>query len=286
MTLKGPRDYLRAIFEFSRLKGRTRSDTFNLVECYSRAITHRLLSPHTYVCLGQFLHQPIEVDLDGIWMSVRPRSDDLNYLVPSHKPLTIRRLMVHPNDFVVDVGAHIGYFTLVSARLGARVVSVEPNRETYEVLTHNVRLNQMQPRVTTVNSALGSSTKEMQVFSRAGYTGTSSLTADWDTGNPRLKGVPYRRVNTVQVISLDQLLDQFDSRSVDWLLIDTEGYEAEVLTGATKTLRTVRNVIMEAATGESTTNCRRILEDSGLAIMETEQADPGTNYIWASCTTR
>jgi len=55
---------------------------------------------------------------------------------------------------VVDVGAHIGRFSLAAARAGASVVAVEPNPETFSVLAVNVGLNGFR-NVRLVNAEKG-----------------------------------------------------------------------------------------------------------------------------------
>jgi FkbM family methyltransferase len=46
-------------------------------------------------------------------------------------------------DVVVDVGAHIGFFTVLAAKLGCRVWAYEPHKGNYELLEKNVRDNEL-----------------------------------------------------------------------------------------------------------------------------------------------
>lgn len=55
---------------------------------------------------------------------------------------------------VVDVGAHIGAFTIRAALAGATVVAVEPYHEARELLVRNVQLNNLSHRVHVVSAAL------------------------------------------------------------------------------------------------------------------------------------
>ena len=280
--LDGIRRTLVLALEFASLRGRTISDTTGLGACVARAIVGCARAPEEYVCLGQYLSRPIVLCTGGIWMKVRPRSDDLNYLTPAHKPLVSRRLHVVPGDVVLDVGAHIGFFTLRCAEQGAMVYAIEPNRGTYQILCENIRLNGLESRVKAFDVAVGDEPGQTQVFARGRFTGTSSLYHEWDSGNPRLAGLPISGANETRVVTLDSILKDAGQDVVDWLLIDAAGSEVRILKGAAEALQEVRNVVIECAKGESTQVCRRILEMAGLTIVESEEADPGTVYVYGA----
>ncbi len=51
--------------------------------------------------------------------------------------------MVAPNDIFVDVGAHIGSYTIPIANKAQKVIAFEPNKYTFELLTNNISLNHL-----------------------------------------------------------------------------------------------------------------------------------------------
>ncbi|MEM0143293.1 MAG: FkbM family methyltransferase [Candidatus Parvarchaeum sp.] len=63
----------------------------------------------------------------------------------------------HPKrgDLVVDAGAVVGIFSLYAAKVGAFVIAVEPNPETFNILMWNVVINKMLDRIIIFNFGLG-----------------------------------------------------------------------------------------------------------------------------------
>jgi FkbM family methyltransferase len=131
-----------------------------------------------------------------------------------------------PGATVVDVGANIGYFTLLAAAAvgpGGKVHAVEPLPSTVDVLKRNIALNEFA-NVTVHPVACSDKEGTIEIFSGdAGNLGNSST-----LGGQRSEGL-------VPCVSLDRLLDGSDAPTL--LKIDTEGDEARVLSGAKNTLR-------------------------------------------------
>lgn len=126
------------------------------------------------------------------------------------------------DDLFVDVGANVGSYTiLASAHSGANSISFEPLPATFQKLKNNIQLNQLSGKVKAHNMALGSQAGEL-LF-------TNSL----DTMNHVVKDA-QEGVISVQVNTLDDILN---NGPVPLLIkIDVEGFETEVIKGATKTL--------------------------------------------------
>jgi FkbM family methyltransferase len=131
-----------------------------------------------------------------------------------------------PGELFVDVGANVGAFTVLAAGVaGAEVRAFEPNPGTFEMLERNIRLNGLQGRVNPVRAAAGQS------------EGTIQLTTDLGTENCVTTGATAQNAVTVKMISLDKELSEV---TPDLLKVDTEGFEAEVFSGATNLLRRPR----------------------------------------------
>lgn len=126
-------------------------------------------------------------------------------------------LAVPAGGLVLDVGAHLGYFSLLAARRGARVIALEPNPHSLPFLRANLRANGVEDRVTVVAKALaGAPGRRVFFLSPAGDT--SSL---------------HRQVGTVgeaevEVTTADGVVD---GRRLDAIKIDVEGAELEALAG-------------------------------------------------------
>ena len=75
--------------------------------------------------------------------------------------------LVQPGDYVIDVGAAIGYFTLIFARLVGKdglVIAFEPKDNRFEILTKNVKVNHYQ-NIKLENKAIMTKDCKMTLFS-------------------------------------------------------------------------------------------------------------------------
>ncbi len=166
--------------------------------------------------------------LDGMW---EPH-------VTSWMQSTLR-----PGQVFVDVGANVGYFTLLGASLvgpGGRVVAVEAHPTLAEVLQRNVVINGYYGYVVTHNKAAWSETTQLEFHIRANFAGNSSVGHIDDEGLRRL-GDTEEAVQ-VQAVVLDDLLA--DLPRVDMMKIDVEGAEVHAFQGLTRTIEANPGIII------------------------------------------
>lgn len=115
----------------------------------------------------------------------------------------------------VDIGAHIGYFTVYAANLlgdRCKVISVEPNQEYYAYLKRNIELNNLGHNVRTFQIAVSSKPGKASI---GGYEGRDSVESD--TGD-------------IELITFDKLCET-EGVDPDVLKIDVHGAEYKVLAG-------------------------------------------------------
>jgi FkbM family methyltransferase len=264
-------DYLRVLPERP-------IDGIRLYFGYALAAWCWILLRDRFRTVGQFLpgSSLLHVQRDGLSFVVRPGTGDLGYLSPTHKPAVAAWFRPSVGQVVVDVGAHIGFFTVVAAQHGARVCALEPNPETFSVLVTNVQRNGFS-NVKLFPYAAGNRAGVLPFYvpGRRDASGSLHATVAQNVGGSNLR-------TSVRVVRLDDLLPSLQVSQVDWLLIDTEGYEAEVLSGAKGLLDRCSNVIVEVALGESQAQCKSILEDHGMRLLEREPQS-GWNEYWLLC---
>jgi FkbM family methyltransferase len=130
---------------------------------------------------------------------------------------------LRPEDLFVDIGANIGSYTiLASGQVGCKTISFEPIPATYYQLKNNIMVNHLEDLVQARNLGVGAK-EETLVF-------TSKL----DTVNHvAISGEPGETIR-VSINSLDHYLDQLNPTL---LKIDVEGFEKEVIHGASGTLK-------------------------------------------------
>ena len=139
---------------------------------------------------------------------------------------------IKPGDTVFDVGANVGIYVLQIARWSApdgRIVAFEPNPSTLEVLRAHVAMNGFEPRVTVVPKGVGARARRAELYDTAAGSGLSRI------GGPNPSGVPVDST-TIALTTIDEYCRE-TGLVPDWMLIDVEGYEFEVLQGAADTLR-------------------------------------------------
>jgi len=144
-----------------------------------------------------------------------------------HRAMMLRR--VREGATILDVGAHIGYYTLLfSKRAGAKgkVIAFEPSTETHERLLENISLNDLH-NITTVKAA-ASDRAGSAVINLAAGANTGSTSLHFDSG-----AVDTEQVETVVI---DDYLRQHAIDAVDLIKIDVEGHELQVLKGLRRTL--------------------------------------------------
>lgn len=136
----------------------------------------------------------------------------------------------------LDVGAHIGYFSMKAARKvgpSGRVVSFEPNPETLKLLRDNVAANSAQNVI--VEPIACTDREQMLTLYAApvGNTGASSLALQ--NANISIQEPP--RPYPVRGRPIDQIVRELNLSRVDAIKIDVEGAEVLVLRGALETLK-------------------------------------------------
>jgi tRNA A58 N-methylase Trm61 len=98
------------------------------------------------------------VHVNGFLMYIRPYLlSDLIISLPNYEPDIQKVFKPKPGEIVIDVGAHIGYYTLKAARAvgtKGKVIAIEPNPENFHLLRNNVILNRFY-NVMTLPIAIG-----------------------------------------------------------------------------------------------------------------------------------
>jgi FkbM family methyltransferase len=154
----------------------------------------------------------------------------------------------------LDVGAHVGYFTLLLARLvgsQGRVVAVEADPANHALLCENVIRN-------------GATNVRVVHAAAAAVSGTATLSVCEDnTGDHRAYSWNSgRRTLTVPALALDELDPPFES--LDIVKLDVQGTEHRVLAGLAETLRRCRPTVVAEFWPEGI----RDLGDDPVAVIE------------------
>jgi len=173
--------------------------------------------------LGQkiLLHLDDWIPIQLFWMGV--------YYVERKHTEHFKKL-IKPGDIVIDVGANIGYYTLMAAaRVGKRghVYAFEPASHTFKILQKNIQINGFT-NVSLYNLAISNEEGYVELYlSDSINTGATSITV------PELFS---GKVEKVRCITIDNFLNKENIKKVDLIKIDVEGAEPKVLRGMNKLL--------------------------------------------------
>lgn len=169
--------------------------------------------------------------------------------------------MVSPGAVVYDIGAHVGFYTLLFAELvgtQGRVFAFEPVPENFAYLQRHIQLNQCR-NITSVQVALGQSTGIATFETRVASSAAGHLSA---TGGL-----------CVSIFRLDDWVRQQQAQMPDYLKIDVEGAEAGVLDGSRELLRARKPTIFLATHGpEVHAQCCRLLGELGYTLRSVTSA--------------
>jgi FkbM family methyltransferase len=190
---------------------------------------------------------------------------------------TVFRRFLGAGMGVIDVGANVGYFTMLAASLvGAEgyVLAVEPNSENMKLLEASRRANGFE-QVETALTAAGRRTG-LLVLNTSYSNGTTTSLPDSAQGAIAANVVPCFRVD--DIVSAD--------RQIDLIKMDAEGAEYNVLLGSTETIARCRPVIVsefspEMMLGVSGVDGRGFLQaivDLGYLISIVESDGSLTSY--------
>lgn len=141
------------------------------------------------------------------------------------------------NDTVVDIGAHIGVFTIFAANKAkkGKVYSFEPVKENFELLKNNIGLNNLI-NVVPFNMAVSNTTKPLTLFFNDENTGGHSF-YDKNQGTSKI---------VVEATTLEELIRKNNIERIDFLKMDCEGGEYKIFFESNdETLAKINKISME-----------------------------------------
>lgn len=152
---------------------------------------------------------------------------------------------VLPGMTVIDVGANVGYYTLLANQLvGATgcVVAFEPDPSTFELLTSSVDINGYRSRCVCVQKAVAAEPGRATLYRRSKYQINTSLMDASAWAATLLDSVTEFDVD---LTSLDTFArEDLGGRAVDLVKIDAEGAETMVLAGMQDIMARNREIVV------------------------------------------
>ncbi len=228
---------------------------------------HEFLGIPSTTLFGRLLRMPLHLVPDGLVIRVlRGPLRGKRWITGSsahgcwlgsyeHEKSRAFAAAVSPGDVVFDVGAHVGFYTLLAANLvgpTGHVVALEPVSWNLDLLKRHCRLNDCA-NVTAIEAA---------VSDRSGIAAFDSQRGRSCEGHISESGELQ-----VQIVALDELTGRGELPAPHIIKMDVEGAEFSVLTGAKKLLDRARPVIFLATHGPQVhRQCCDLLTDFGYTL--------------------
>jgi len=202
----------------------------------------------------------VEGTLHGLKFTIRLNDPcHYNLVLDVHEPEIAAwlRQNVHPGMKVLDVGANVGIYTLMMARLvgqSGKVIAVEADPETCQLLRKNVEENLL---------------RWVDVVSGAAYDTCGRVKIGRAAASSWYSGLYYQNPAEwieVSAFTVDSLLDSLGVDRVDVVKIDVEGAEGGVLRGMRKLLAVARPVVLVELHGQHGGAALEVLAQAGYAF--------------------
>jgi len=125
---------------------------------------------------------------------------------------------IHSNDIIIDIGAHIGLFSLYASHFckNGKIFSYEPVKENFDLLCQNIQLNNLQ-NILVFQKAVSAMSGEIRM----------NLNIDDDAAHSIIK--KSQKSVTVNSISLKEIFDENEIDTCNLVKFDCEGAEYQIL---------------------------------------------------------
>lgn len=171
-----------------------------------------------FVITKKYNHKMFLDKIDSLYLSVHKDWDDFE--------TTLLEKEIQKGNVVLDLGANIGFYTLVLARLvgeKGKVYAFEADPTNFEILKKNVEINGYK-NVILINKAVLDKNGKIKFYVDEGNTAGNSI---------------YQGKNTksleVEAVRLDNYFTK--DRKIDFVKIDIEGSEFRAMMGMSKLLK-------------------------------------------------
>lgn len=145
---------------------------------------------------------------------------------------------IKTGNTVIDVGSNIGYYTLLFAKLvgtNGRVYAFEPESDNFDLLKKNITVNNYK-NIIIEKKAVSNTTKKVTLYRAKEGIGEHRIDFPWfDNGGTEVEAIR---------------LDDYINENIDFIKIDCEGAEYNVLLGMKKILEKNKNIKILIEYGE------------------------------------
>lgn len=168
------------------------------------------------------------LSLEGAKFITRENSMDIAHLSNLYEKETTKFLLNLNPEVFIDVGAHVGRFSIILAKRGTKVMSIEPSKSNFNQLIKNIKLNNLQKSITALNVGCSDKKGKETLYFVPQNEGLSSI---------------EKKDNATEETIMTKRLDEIclelkiNPKSINVIKADVEGFELNVLKGASNVLK-------------------------------------------------
>jgi FkbM family methyltransferase len=146
------------------------------------------------------------------------------------------RVFLNKDSIALDIGANIGVTSLIISHYlsEGKVFSLEPGKNVFTLLKKNITDNNVS-NITAINYAVSDKSQRVSFLENSAWGHIDS-----SIGNIE---VDEASETSVMAYSIDDLVEKLDLKRVDFIKIDTEGFEPQAFSGAIKTIERFQPII-------------------------------------------
>ena len=181
----------------------------------------------------------------------------------SEGEMDIYKACITPDMAVIEVGSHIGAFTVPLSKMCKALYSFEPQRKVFQVLNTNLTINDCH-NVYAYMMAVGQS-NDIKYFKEVDY-GSSITKQGFNSGAIKLEQIETTKNGyPCYQIRLDDLIPK--ETPVGFIKVDAETMEEQVLKGSSLIIKKNRPILyLESNPGEE--KLIRLVKDMGYKVFE------------------
>lgn len=211
---------------------------------------------------------PKKVEINGYTLFIFEDSSNFYYKLSNGdiyepKETEMVKKIVKKGDIVVDVGAHVGYFTILFGKIvgnRGRVYAIEPDLDNYNLLLKNIKENKLN-NIVPIFGCISEREEVVNLWKSSDYTVDHRI---YKEGN--------RKGQNTFSFTLDCLFQYLPK--IDFMKMDIQGAELSALMGGGNTFKKTKTGLIEYSVNS---NCVKVLNGWGFKNMKISK---DTCFFW------
>jgi FkbM family methyltransferase len=181
--------------------------------------------------------QHVMTDIGGKQYRIESDDNYLEHIRGTFEPHMVELFdaLIKPSDTVLDIGANIGCTSILFGTRARRVISFEPSPTTYTFLQKNIQASGLE-NVTLNNLGLGKTAGRFEL----------TFSVDNRSGgfvSNKQQASAGHQIEAIEIAQGDAFLAESDIGKVDFIKIDVEGFERDVIEGLRETISTSKPTV-------------------------------------------